>query len=957
MHLNRLQQSLRITAILMFIAPCILSAWESAAEAGAPLFKTYGERCSRIPETGQAYHKTSVTVDSQNRIWVTGMMHSRAPMFLHASEQDPLLMYNIEPPKIGRWEKKAGKWELIGTLDSRQSSAFSLIELPNGELLLSGENCPVYRVNWPIADSTTESAATAMPLGKAQNLPESFVWSYCLFMNDTVVVLSNAGLFRYDLETDKFTFDPTLGTDLGNDVNGLETCALATNNGWLLQLPSTDSNTFSSGQIGALRIRADQSLAWEPWLLPSAHQVGKVKALLHEAIGGNETLWGGASKDLIRYNLSKLNTPPPPQVRLTSISGTNSNSTYYGGGDDLPDNIEWRFPQKSLQFEFAPPLTVLEVTAYQTRLIGFEENWSSPSALNSRNYTNLHEGNYHFEVRALNEYGRIGSSERFSFTIHPPIYRTWYAYFGYTITGILLIAFGGRWWTLQLRKRNEILEAIVIQRTIDLERRQVELIEANNVKQDFLANISHEIRNPLNGILGITRLMRDDKVESNQTSERITHLYSCANHLNQLLGQTLDYSSLESGKLRLRPQPFSPNTLINDVIDMHKNLVDEKGLQLQLEIPKIDDTWEGDPVLLLEVLVNLVSNAIKYTSEGFVRITLRYEKNGNAINARFDISDSGPGIPEDKREYIFEKFTRLSKAAEGAVSGTGLGLAIVARMTHLMSGTIALSSQTDTGASFSLSLPFTLSDASLKASSARSKSRAYQRLRGRIVLIADDMEFNRYLNTEVLTRMGATVHEAADGTKALEMLEATHYDLAIMDINMPGLSGIEVAQSVLANNSLLPPKFVALSAHTTSDMQASCLASGFDHFIEKPLSPHKLEALLDCPVETTAKRPAAIDNSLLNYLASNDPTAIAALDARYRTSLTNEIEQLEHALRGKDKQAMLASIHKLQGLTNFKKDSDLSELLSLMTKNIEDHASEQSNTSLCQRMRAHVELL
>ena len=903
------------------------------------------------------YGQTQSLLVHSNQQEPTEIPHVRQPMILFPSESDTSLIYSIEPPKLARWRKIDHQWKFIDTLESLKAITQSLVELPNGNLLLSGENRRVYYARWPSPDAGMEEPETVTALGNAQGLPDEFIWAYCLRSHETVVVISNQGLFRFDLETETFTFDPILGDDLGNDYLGLEVCPLADNNGWLLHLPSTGSSTFSSGRIGVLRIRADDSFKWEPWQLPAVHQVGKVEALLHEKIDGKETLWVGGSKDLLRYDLSNLNIPSAPSVRLTAITENTSNSSYYGGAGDLPANIEWGFPQKSLHFEFAAPPSTLETSAYQTRLLGFEEEWSSPNERTFRNYTNLYEGSYCFEVRTVDEFGRAGPASQQHFTILPPLYRTWYAYLGYSIVGIVLIALGIRWWTLRLRKRNEMLEAMVIQRTIDLERRQVELIEANNVKQDFLANMSHEIRNPLNGILGITRLMREDYREDAHASERIKHLYSCANHLHQLLGQTLDYSSLESGKLSVRPQPFSINILINDVIAMYHTLLEEKGLELQLGIPTIEQTWEGDPVLLRQVLINLISNAIKYTTEGFVRISLSYKQNDNAINARFEVSDSGPGIPEDKQEYIFEKFTRLSKAAESSVSGTGLGLAIAAEMSTLMNGKLTLNTQAQSGASFVLSLPFILSDTPLQANSAKSKSRAKQPLLGRIVLIADDMDFNRYINKEVLTRMGATVHEATDGTSALKMLEATHYDLAIMDINMPGLNGIEVAQSVLANNSLLPPKFVALSAHTTSNMQTSCLAAGFEHFIEKPLSPNKLEVLLDCPIETTGKHPTAIDNSLLNYLAGNDPAAIAALDVRYRTSLINEIEQLERTVVGNAKQPMLDSIHKLKGLTNFKKDSALTELLDLMTQNIEDNASEQSNTSLCQQMRAHVEQL
>ena len=882
--------------------------------------------------------------------------HTRTPLYLFPSEFDSSLIYSIEPPKVGRWQNVANEWEFIDPLDSLKTSAFSLIELPNGKLLLSGENGPVFYASWPLPNSSLEKTSTVTALGNAQGLPNQFIWSYCLRSNDTVIVISNQGLYRFDLETETFTFDPILGNDLGQDVYGLEVCPLADNDGWLLHLPSTDANAHNSGLIGALQVRADDSFAWEPWQLPMIDQVGKVESLLHEKIDDQETLWVGGSKDLLRYNLSSLEIPPAPSVRLTAITENTSNNTYYGGAGAPPETIEWSFPQKSLHFEFAAPPTALQVRGYQTRLVGFEDKWSNPNERTFRDYTNLYEGSYHFEVRTVDELGRTGPTCQQHFAILPPLYRTWYAYIGYIVTGIIMIALGGRWWTLRLRRRNEELEAMVNQRTIDLERRQIELIKANNVKQDFLANMSHEIRNPLNGILGITRLMRDDQARCDQPTERITHLYSCANHLHQLLGQTLDYSSLEAGKLSLHPQEFSPTHLANEVIGMHQGLLDEKGLKLQVELPAATErNWIGDPVLLRQILINLVSNAVKYTADGSVRVTLNYKVEGSEVSARFEVADTGPGIPAEKQDYIFEKFTRLSKAAESNVPGTGLGLAIASEMARLMGGTLALDPQVECGATFVLTLPFKLGDTVLQPNVVASGLEAYQPLRGRQVLIADDMDFNRYINTAVLEKMGATVHEATDGTTALRALETMHFDLAVLDINMPELNGIEVVQEVLSNSALLPPKFVALSAHTTSEMQAACLASGFDHFIEKPLDPSKLEGLLEDSAERPPAAHATLDNSLLDYLAGNDPIAAAALEARYRASLIKGFEHLQQTLESDDREAKESAIHKLQGLTNLKKDTVLSELLGQLNQLIAADASVANCTTLCQQIRAHIE--
>jgi CheY-like chemotaxis protein len=316
---------------------------------------------------------------------------------------------------------------------------------------------------------------------------------------------------------------------------------------------------------------------------------------------------------------------------------------------------------------------------------------------------------------------------------------------------------------------------------------------------------------------------------------------------------------------------------------------------------------------------------------------------------------AGPGIPAEKQDYIFEKFTRLSKAAESKVSGTGLGLAIASEMARLMGGTLTLDPQVARGATFVLKLPFKLSDEVQQPDVEAARPNHDQPLLGRHVLIADDMDFNRYVNKAVLQKMGATVHETSDGKQALIALEAGNFDIAILDINMPEMTGIEVVQSALSDRSILPPKFIALSAHTTAKMQASCLAVGFDHFIEKPLDPTKLEGIIDTPIESESSSEATLDSSLLDYLSGNDPTAAAALEKRYHTSLTDELDQLGQALRESDTEAQRYTIHKLKGLANFKKNAAILNLLDSMAQNIEAEASQEASDTLFQELSIQIE--
>ena len=509
-------------------------------------------------------------------------------------------------------------------------------------------------------------------------------------------------------------------------------------------------------------------------------------------------------------------------------------------------------------------------------------------------------------------------------------------------------------WSLRLHKRNLLLRQIVKQRTVALKQRQSELIESNQVKQDFLASMSHEILNPLNGILGISRLMRDDITHTEQTSARVKQLYSCANHLSQLLRQTLDCASLESTQISVRQVPFDAPELVTEVIDMHRSLAEKKGLQLELQLPEVTYEWIGDPVLLRQVLINLVSNAVKYTSTGHVTIGLNYCTEGTTIRANFVVTDSGPGIPKDKHRYIFEKFTRLSKPGENQAYGTGLGLAIASEITRLLNGSLDIDSRIESGARFSLKLPLTLGKQMTRHTKQPAPSCHGPHIRPK-VLIADDMDFNRDIMKQVLEEHGAEVVEVLDGTQALQALEQFDFDMAMLDINMPNLSGIEVVKAALSRRDIRAPTFVAVTAHATATIEARCIKAGFDHFIQKPLNFNAIKALVDQtrPVEKTTT-PSA-DDSLLNYLASKNGDSAAKLQARYHAAFSTELEHLREALQGSHPRAKHDSLHKLKGLTYLRKDPVVINLLESISTAVTTDAPIDAFVGFCDQLKDYTE--
>ncbi|MEM7791214.1 MAG: ATP-binding protein, partial [Verrucomicrobiota bacterium] len=806
----------------------------------------------------------------------------------------------------------------------------------------------IYRIEWP---HDNDGAINLEIVTDSDLNPLKFQWATPLKFRDTLVVITNEGLFKYDRNNNLLIFDRVLGQDLGGDLVGLEFAPLDDRDGWALWLPPRNRNESPKGRLGKLLIEMDGSLSWQPWELPSVAKVGKVEALLHEVRNDDEYLWVGGAKNLFRYNLSEMQEIALPEVSLTSILEESSGTIFYGGYGKVRNGVRWSYPQKSVRIEFAAPSSLLEIHGYETRLVGFNNNWSFSKQQLFREFTNLNEGTYTFQVRAIDEFDRAGPTQRFAFTILPPWYRTVYAYFAYILLLAATVLLLARWWTLRLRRRNEELEKIIRLRTDELERRNLELIHSNKVKRDFLANMSHEIRNPLNGILGISQMLGQDRRATETESKRITHLRACASQLNELLGQILDYSSLDFGKLQLQPKPFDINKLLESAIELHKDLAQKKDIDLTFTRVETDRQWIGDSILTRQILVNLISNAVKYTTEGQVHVQVSFTESSEALSVRFAVEDSGPGIPKDHREYIFEDFTRLDRAGESQVAGSGLGLAIASSLVELMEGKLWLDEDYVDGARFVLEIDF--QKGPLFADEAIAQRQPLgERIKGRKVLIADDMDFNRMIARELFERVGVEVDEASDGREALEKLLSQNYVIAILDINMPLMNGIDAVEDYLAEKPESKTILIALSAQTNNEMELQCLEAGFKHFMQKPLEPFKLEETLDLSIPDKVKPKTFLDSSLMDYLAQDNHEAKNRLQQRYQESFQEELANLRSGIIAAETETIHGSLHKLNGLVSIQPDPTIVNFLKLISKQSKDPSNFESLLEYCDEIES-----
>ncbi len=366
--------------------------------------------------------------------------------------------------------------------------------------------------------------------------------------------------------------------------------------------------------------------------------------------------------------------------------------------------------------------------------------------------------------------------------------------------------------------------------------------KAANAKSDFLSVMSHEIRTPLNAIIGYIHLLtQEDPLPSQLDFLRILQI--SADNLLSLINDVLDFGKIEEGKIVFSEKDVDIRKLVMNIKMANLIRAEEKGNTLKVMFDEdIPLFIKADEVRLTQVLNNLISNAIKFTKQGNIVIEVQQEsKTADEIEIYFAVKDSGIGIPEDKQQLIFERFTQENSEITRQYGGSGLGLSIIRKLLLLQNSDIHVESTIGKGSKFFFSLMFKKSSASYKEE-AKATNGADKNLHGLRVLLAEDVEFNVLLAEKMLSNWNAKTTVAENGSVAVDLMRNNEFDIVLMDIQMPVMDGLTASKAIRTFNTHTP--IIALTASTSSFIQDQVSLSGMDDYLSKPLNPGYLYSTL-----------------------------------------------------------------------------------------------------------------
>lgn len=476
----------------------------------------------------------------------------------------------------------------------------------------------------------------------------------------------------------------------------------------------------------------------------------------------------------------------------------------------------------------------------------------------------------------------------------------------------------------------------IIQQRNDLQQLSEELKQASEAKGMFLANMSHEIRTPLTTIIGYAESMLSQNIPKNEWTDAVNIIDNSGKHLLSLVNNILDFSKIEAGELSIELIDVELDSLLQQVHVICEQQAHKKHLNIHWRFNgKIPRRIKTDPTRLKQILINLISNGIKFTEQGSVTIVV------SALNEQlhFEIKDTGIGIPNDKLSSLFNSFTQVDNSTSRKYGGTGLGLSISCRLAKELGGQIAVESQVNEGSTFSVFIdlinqaPGETFDQLNSDTNHQASQQTQQVFKGK-VLIAEDHPENRQLFSLNLSALGFEVNAVDNGEKAVQACISDDYQLVLLDIQMPVMNGIEAQQLIRSCGLDMP--IIALTANVMKDEIDSYLAAGFTDHLAKPLDQEQLLTKLNkyCDNDVSTQQDVAIPQHLLDELRQ-----------KFKQSFAQYTIELQTAVKQRDTKTLASLAHKFQGAAKSFGFTEEAKVAELLERYIQDSNNNISQTS------------
>ncbi|AOS43773.1 Sensory/regulatory protein RpfC [Lacunisphaera limnophila] len=670
--------------------------------------------------------------------------------------------------------------------------------------------------------------------------------------------------------------------------------------------PGVSSATSWSQGLARLTLDEAGRATWEELDVPALESIGGGRALMVRRENGRPILWVGGSGGLLRLDYDAVRpqqAPPVPSIRLDDRAS----------GAPAGDRVnEFPFHGHQLNFRvFTGDPARNTGWLVQVRLGQNGSEWSAATTRRTHEFSHLSEGTYRFEARTVNAAGQTSEPAGFTFRILPPWYRSPAAYAGYAFALALALALTIRWRERRILAQNERLETQVQERT-------AALMKANATKDEFLASISHEIRNPMNGIIGLADSLPSTLLDP-VSQHKFGLLRDCADHLSSLLEDLLDFSRLQAGGIELNMAPFDLPALVDTVTALTAGDSEKYRIPVEMAIsPGVPRRLQGDARRIRQILVNLVGNALKFSGRGKVEVTIWCQPaDAGRTEVIFAVADEGPGIAAEDQKKLFQRFERGAAARGDRVPGTGLGLALCKGYADKMGGRIWVESEPGRGSCFYFSAPF--EPVAVDRPVTRPAGAP-----GRPALVVDDQEYNRIVLTDLLDRLGFEARSTGDGNEALALADREAFALIFLDYDLPGRSGPEVARGIraLRGGSARAAVF-ATTAFNTHEKQRQCLDAGMDFFLSKPVTLERLRRTLTLagliaePPPPPGTPPPADGLGNLRLLAAKKQVAFGEELARYLAELQAEVANLTDAVQREHARDAAHHAHLLCGRCSF----------------------------------------